>query len=74
MPVVVVRAREDYSPSHRAVTDSLIEAFTADATGIAARIGHRALREPLAAHRLWSRWPREGRVRKFALVAEKAGP
>ena len=69
---LVVRWQEDHSPSHRAVADSLIDAFTADATDIAAQIGHRALQELLAAHRLWSRWLREGRVRKFALVAEKA--
>ena len=31
-----------------------------------------ALEELLAAHRLWSDWLREGRVRKIAFVAEKA--
>ena len=30
-----------------------------------------ALEELLVAHRLWSDWLREGRVRKLALVAEK---
>ena len=30
-----------------------------------------ARRRPPASHRLWSRWLREGRVRKFAVVAEK---
>jgi hypothetical protein len=53
------------------VADSLTEAFAADATDIAAQIGRRALEELLAAHRLWSEWLREGRVRKIALVAEK---
>jgi hypothetical protein len=69
---LVVRWQEDCSRSHRAMADSLIAAFAADATDIAARIGRRALEELLAAHRLWSAWLREGRVRKFALVAEKA--
>jgi hypothetical protein len=49
----------------------LINAFAADATGIAAQIGRRALDELLAAHRLWSDWLREGRVRKIAFVVEK---
>jgi SAM-dependent methyltransferase len=66
-----VRWQEDVSRSHRAVADSLRKAFAADATAIAGQIGHGALEELLAAHRLWSDWLREGRVRKFALVAEK---
>ncbi len=68
---LVVRWQDDCSRSHRAVADSLTEAFAADATDIAAQIGRRALEELLAAHRLWSDWLREGRVRKIALVAEK---
>ena len=70
---LVVRWQEDCSRSHRAVADSLIDAFAADAADIAAQIGRRALEELLAAHRLWSDWLGEGRVRKIAFVAEKAG-
>jgi len=66
-----VRWQDDCSQSHRAVADSLIDAFAADATAIAAQIGPKALEELLAAHRLWSDWLREGRVRKIAFVAEK---
>jgi SAM-dependent methyltransferase len=65
---LVVRRQDDCSQSHLAVADSLIAAFAADATDIAAQIGHRALDELLAAHRLWSAWLREGRVRKLAFV------
>jgi hypothetical protein len=68
---LVVRWQEDLSRSHRAVAESLIDAFAADATDIAARIGRRALDELLAAHRLWSEWLATGRVRKIALVAER---
>ena len=68
---LVVRWQDDCSRSHRAVADSLIDAFAADAANIAAQIGRRALEELLAAHRLWSDWLREGRVRKLAFVAEK---
>ena len=66
-----VRWQEDVSRSHRAVADSLRNAFAADARAIAGQIGHVALEELLAAHRLWSDWLRQGRVRKFAFVAEK---
>jgi SAM-dependent methyltransferase len=68
---LVVRWHDDWSRSHRAVADSLINAFAADRTAIAAQIGRRALEELLAAHRLWSDWLRAGRVRKIAIVAEK---
>jgi SAM-dependent methyltransferase len=68
---VDVRWQADRSGSHRAVADALIDAFAADATNIAAQIGDRALEELVAAHRLWSEWLAEGRVRKIAVVAEK---
>lgn len=68
---LAIRWQEDCSQSHLAVADSLINAFAADATDIAAQIGTRALEELLAAHRLWSDWLREGRIRKIAVVAEK---
>ncbi|HJS97263.1 MAG TPA: methyltransferase domain-containing protein [Solirubrobacteraceae bacterium] len=68
---LVVRWQEDHSRSHRAVADSLTDAFSADAAEIAAQIGRQAFDELVAAHRLWSAWLSEGRVRKIVLVAEK---
>jgi SAM-dependent methyltransferase len=68
---LVVRWQVDCSQSHRAMADSLTSAFTADAADISAQVGSRALQELLAAHRLWSTWLCEERVRKFAFVAEK---
>jgi SAM-dependent methyltransferase len=68
---LVVRWQEDCSLSHRAMADSLIEAFTADAAAIAAQIGRSALDDLIAAHRLWSEWLETGRVRKVAIVAER---
>jgi SAM-dependent methyltransferase len=68
---LVVRWQDDCSQSHRAMALSLLDAFAADAADIAAEIGHRGLEELIAAHRLWSDWLREGRVRKIAFVAEK---
>jgi SAM-dependent methyltransferase len=70
---LMVRWQDDCSQAHRAVADALIDAFAADATNIAAQIGRQALEELLAAHRLWSDWLREGRVRKFAFVALRQG-
>jgi SAM-dependent methyltransferase len=68
-----VRWQDECSQAHCAVVDALIDAFAADATHIAAQIGSQALEELLAAHRLWSDWLREGRVRKFAFVALRQG-
>jgi hypothetical protein len=68
-----VRWQQDCSRSHRGVADSLIAAFEADASSIAAHIGPGALDDLLAAHRLWSDWLGEGRIRKLAVVAEKSG-
>jgi SAM-dependent methyltransferase len=68
---LAVRWMEDSSSSHQALADSLLEAFATNAPDIAAQLGPRALEELLAAHRLWSDWLREGRVRKLAFVAEK---
>jgi SAM-dependent methyltransferase len=70
---LTVRRQLDCSRSHRAVADSLIDAFNAHDADIAARVGRPALDELLAAHRLWSDWLQAGRVRKIALVTEKTG-
>ena len=65
---------QEDSEAHREMADALIDAFTADRSAIVAQVGDQALDELLAAHRLWSDWLRDGRVRKFAVVAEKIGP
>jgi SAM-dependent methyltransferase len=70
---LVVTWQEDHSRAHRAVAQALADAFAADAEDIAAQIGRPALDELLAAHRLWIEWLDEGRVRKLALVSERAG-
>ena len=64
--------QEDHSHAHRATAQALADAFAADAGDIAAQIGRPALDELLAAHRLWIEWLEEGRVRKLALVAQRA--
>ena len=58
--------------AHRAIADALTAAFIGDAADIAEQIGVRALDDLIAAHELWSDWLGSGRVRKLALVAERA--
>jgi hypothetical protein len=69
---LVITWQEDHSRAHRAMAQALARAFAADAAGIAAQIGRRALDELVVAHRLWVEWLNERRVRKLALVAERA--
>jgi SAM-dependent methyltransferase len=59
---LAVRSQEDHSRSHQAVAESLANAFSA---------GDPALNELVPAHRLWSQWLRDGRVRKLAFVTQK---
>jgi hypothetical protein len=68
---LTVTWQEDHSHEHRATAAALTDAFAANAEDIAAQIGRRALDELLAAHRLWTEWLGEARVRKLALVAER---
>jgi SAM-dependent methyltransferase len=68
---LAVTWQEDQSRAHRAMAQALANEFAADAAGIAAQIGRRALDDLLAAHRLWVEWLDAGRVRKLALVADQ---
>ena len=69
---LAVTWQEDVSRAHRATAQALLDAYAADAGAITDRIGARALADLLAAHRLWIEWLDAGRVRKLALVAERA--
>ena len=68
---LVVRWQQDCTEAHQAMAQALGDAYAADADNIAAEIGRQALDELVAAHRLWGDWLRDGRVRKFAVVAQK---
>lgn len=63
---------EDHSAEHRAVAGALADAFVADGEHIAAHVGPRALEDLVRSHRLWVDWLGTGRVRKLAVVAERA--
>jgi SAM-dependent methyltransferase len=69
---LAVTWQEDHSHAHCATAQALADAFAADTEDIAGQIGRRALDGLLAAHRLWIEWLGEARVRKLALVAERA--
>ncbi|HEX2074049.1 MAG TPA: class I SAM-dependent methyltransferase [Geodermatophilus sp.] len=68
---LTVTSQEQCSASHRATAAAMVQALRTDSAGIARQIGTRALAELIIAHELWIDWLGSGRVRKFALVAEK---
>jgi SAM-dependent methyltransferase len=68
---LTVTWRQEYSSSHHAAATALLRCYQSDSPQIAGQIGAQAAAELIAAHRLWSDWLGSGRVRKFALVAEK---
>jgi len=63
--------RQVYSDSHHAIARALLRCYRADSPQIADQIGTQATAELITAHQLWSDWLGSGRVRKFAMVAEK---
>jgi SAM-dependent methyltransferase len=63
--------RQEYSSSHHAMATALLRCYRADSPQIAGQIGTQATAELITAHQLWSDWLGSGRVRKFAMVAEK---
>jgi SAM-dependent methyltransferase len=68
---LTVTWRQEYSSAHHAIATALLRRYRADSLQIADQIGTQATAELITAHRLWSDWLGSGRVRKFAMVAEK---
>jgi SAM-dependent methyltransferase len=68
---LAVTWQRDYSSAHQAVATALLRCYRAGSAQIAAQIGAAATAELITAHQLWSDWLGRGRVRKFAMVAEK---
>ena len=68
---LAVTWRQEYSSSHHAIATALLRCYRAESPQIAGQIGTQATAELIAAHQLWSDWLGGGRVRKFAIVAEK---
>ncbi len=61
----------DCSSAHRATVDALIETYAAVDPDLDTGTGAGILDGLLRSHRLWSQWLWDGRVRKFAVVAER---
>jgi len=64
--------QEDHTAAHLATARALTDAFAADGEHIATQIGQTAVNDLLAAHRVWIDWLDSGRIRKLALLAERA--
>jgi SAM-dependent methyltransferase len=63
--------RQECTSSHQATAAALLRCYRADSLQIAGQIGDEAAADLITSHRLWSDWLGSGRVRKFAMVAEK---
>jgi SAM-dependent methyltransferase len=63
--------QQEYSSSHHVMATALLRCYRADSSQIAGQIGTRAAAELITAHQLWGDWLGSGRVRKFAMVAER---
>src|ERR1700733_11760543 len=68
---VAVTWRQEHSSAHHATATALLRCYRADSAQIAGQIGKQATAELITAHQLWTDWLGRGRVRKFAMVAEK---
>jgi SAM-dependent methyltransferase len=63
--------QQECSSSHHAIATALLRSYRADSPQIVAQIGTQATAELITAHQLWCDWLGSGRVRKFAMIAEK---
>jgi SAM-dependent methyltransferase len=68
---LAVTWRQEHSSAHHAIATALLRCYRADSPQIAGQIGEQATAELITAHQLWSDWLGSGRVRKFAMVAER---
>jgi hypothetical protein len=68
---LTVTWQQEHSSAHHAIATALLGCYRADSPQIAGQIGEQATADLITAHQLWSDWLGSGRVRKFAMVAEK---
>jgi ubiquinone/menaquinone biosynthesis C-methylase UbiE len=68
---LTVAWQQEYSSAHYSAATALLDCYLAHSREIAGQIGKRATEELITAHGLWSDWLGSGRVRKFAMVAQK---
>lgn len=63
----------DHTELHHRVARSLTRSLTAHAGDIRAHLGRAFVDDLLTAHRVWTHWLEQGRIRKIALVATRGG-
>jgi SAM-dependent methyltransferase len=68
---LAVTWQQEHSSAHHAIATALLRCYRVDSAEIAGQIGEQATAELITAHQLWNDWLGNGRVRKFAMVAEK---
>ena len=68
---MAVTWRQEYSSAHHVMATALLRCYRADSPQIADQIRKPTTAELITAHQLWSDWLGSGRMRKFAMVAEK---
>jgi ubiquinone/menaquinone biosynthesis C-methylase UbiE len=68
---LTVTWQQEHSSSHHAMATALPRCYRVDSPQIAGQIGTQATANLITAHQIWSDWLGSGRVRKFAVVAEK---
>jgi ubiquinone/menaquinone biosynthesis C-methylase UbiE len=68
---LAVTWQQEHSSAHHTVAATLLRCYRADSAQIARQIGEPATAGLITAHQRWADWLGSGRVRKFAMVAEK---
>ena len=68
---LAVTWQQEHSSAHHAVATALLRSYQANSALIAGQLGEQTAAELITAHQLWHDWLGSGRVRKFAIVAEK---
>jgi ubiquinone/menaquinone biosynthesis C-methylase UbiE len=68
---LTVTWQQEHSSCHHAVATALHRCYRADESQLTGQIGAQATADLITAHQLWSDWLGRGRVRKFAMVAQK---
>jgi ubiquinone/menaquinone biosynthesis C-methylase UbiE len=68
---LTVTWQQEHSSAHHEIATALHRCYRADESPLTGQIGAQATADLITAHQLWSDWLGRGRVRKFAMVAQK---
>jgi hypothetical protein len=67
----IVTWQQDCTATHHAAAAALLQSFCTQSEHLTGQLGTQAVHELIRSHQLWRDWLGNGRVRKFALVAER---